>query len=271
MNDLKKIAKEIRKKVLLMHTNAKVSHIGSSFSCIEILAALYFHVLKIFPEQPDHPMRDRFILSKGHASSALYTTLAFRELIPMIWIEKDFYQGKLPGHPDRLLTPFIEVSTGSLGHGLPIGVGRAYALKLDNRQARTFVLMSDGEIQEGSVWEAANNASRLKLDNLIGIIDANRLQGFEKTDNIMPIASFRAKWEAFGWSVEEIDGHDLDALIMVLKDIPFKTEKPSLLIAHTIKGKGIEEFEDKLEWHYHSPKLDNLEEYLKELDEESSS
>lgn len=269
ISELNKISFEIRKKVLQMHTKAKASHIGSSFSCVEILTTLYFEILKIFPGNPAHPYRDRFILSKGHAASALYATLAFRGLIPRDWLDNyHMDNSNLPGHPDRLLTPYIEASTGSLGHGLPIGVGIAYALKLNkNNSSMVFVLMSDGEIQEGSVWEAANNGSRLCLDNLVGIIDANKLQAYERTDTIMPIYSFKAKFEAFGWAVKEVNGHDIEKLINLFKAIPFSYRKPSLIIAHTIKGKGIKDFEDKLEWHYFSPKPENVNKYLKELDE----
>ena len=255
-----------------MHANASASHIGSSYSCIEILVTLYFSILKLFPDNPEHQDRDRCILSKGHGASALYAVLALRGLIPMEWL--DSYQmdnGRLAGHPDRLSVPFIEASTGSLGHGLPIGLGKAYALKLNNNSARVFVIMSDGENQEGSVWEAANNASRLQLDNLIAIVDANGLQAFDRTNIIMPLNSLKAKWEAFGWAVHEVKGHDVTDLNEGLARVPFISKKPSLIIAHTIKGKGIQEFEDKLEWHYRSPDLGNLEKYIKELDEKSLS
>lgn len=265
---LEKIANNIREKIIYIHAKSNASHIGSSFSCIEILVALYFNILKIFPEEPKNPNRDRFLLSKGHAASALYTTLAFKGLIPMEWLENFHLDNtNLPGHPDRLLIPFIEISSGSLGHGLPIGVGMGYALKLNKNPARVFVLMSDGETQEGSVWEAANNARRLKLDNLIGIIDANKLQAYERTDNITPIDSLKPKWEAFGWYVKEVNGHSFKELLEVFKNVPFIKDRPSLIIAHTIKGKGIKEFEDKLEWHYRSPKPENVEKYIRELDE----
>ncbi|MBI4839071.1 MAG: transketolase [Nitrospirae bacterium] len=229
MENLDKISCEIRKRLLHMHSNAKASHIASSLSSVEILAALYFSILKIFPEDPKHPLRDRFIMSKGHAASALYAVLAFRELIPMQWLENYHFDGSnLPGHP---------------------------------------VLMSDGEVQEGTTWESANNASRLQLDNLIAIIDANKWQAYERTDNIMPIHSFKPKWEAFGWSVKEVEGHNIERLTEVFKAVPFEKGKPSLVIAHTIKGKGISAFEDKMEWHYQSPNQEDLETYLRELNE----
>jgi transketolase len=263
-------AREIRSRLLQMHAKANASHIASSFSSVEILISLYFSILRIFPENPNHPLRDRFILSKGHAASALYVSLAFRGLIPLEWLDCYHLDGSnLPGHPDRLLIPFCEASTGSLGHGLPMGVGMAYALKLNDNASRIFVLMSDGEIQEGSVWEAANTGSRLHLDNLIAIIDANKWQAYERTDHIMPIHTFRSKWKAFGWSVREVDGHHVEKLIKILRKVPFETEKPSIVIAHTTKGKGIREFENKLEWHYRSPRPEDLEPYFRELNEKS--
>lgn len=270
MDNLETIAVDIRKKILLMHAKSKASHIGSALSCVDILVAFYFSVLRIFPQDPKHQSLDRFILSKGHAVSCLYATLALRKLIPIEWLE-DYCQNQsnLLGHPDRLLIPFVEASTGSLGHGLPIGLGMAYALKLNGSSARVFVLMGDGEIQEGSVAEAANSASRLNLANLTAIIDANELQAFERTNNIMPIDSFKAKWQAHGWAVKEVDGHRIGIVIDALKQVPFENDKPSLIIAHTVKGKGIEEFENKLEWHYRSPKLDDLDKYYMELDEKN--
>jgi transketolase len=177
--------------------------------------------------------------------------------------------GMLSGHPDRLAVPFVEASTGSLGHGLPIGVGVAYALKLSGNPARVFVLVSDGEIQEGSVWEAANQASRLALDNLVAIVDANGLQCFERTDRIMPRSSYAQKWAAFGWSVETNDGHDLETLTDALKSFPVVPGMPSLLIARTVKGKGVSAFEDRLEWHFRSPSQKDLESYCRELDAQS--
>jgi len=267
MDKYKKIAAEIRKRILRMHAKSRNSHIGSAFSIVEILIMLYFRILKINPKEPKDANRDRFILSKGHAASAWYATLAKRGFFNEEILDKYCIDGGiLSGHPDRFSMPGIEASTGSLGHGLPIGVGLAFAGKKDKKNYRVFVLMSDGECEEGSVWEAAISASRLKLDNLIGIIDANKLQAYEKTDNIQPISSLKGKFENFGWSVREVDGHNFEQLEKVFKNSPFKNEKPTMIIAHTIKGKGIPIMENKLEWHYKSPKENQLKSFIKMLE-----
>ena len=267
MDKYKKIATEIRKRILRMHAKSRNSHIGSAFSIVEILIMLYFRILKINPKEPKDANRDRFILSKGHAVSAWYATLAKRGFFNEEILDKYCIDdGILSGHPDRFSVPGIEASTGSLGHGLPIGVGLAFAGKKDRKNYRVFVLMSDGECEEGSVWEAAISASRLKLDNLIGIIDANKLQAYEKTDNIQPISSLKGKFENFGWSVREVDGHNFEQLEKVFKNISFKNEKPTMIIAHTIKGKGIPTMENKLEWHYRSPKENQLKDFFEMLE-----
>jgi len=264
------IARKVRKNLLEMHARSGASHIGSALSCVEILVALYFSVMRVFPEDPQRAERDRFILSKGHAASGLYAILAARGLMEKSLLE-GFHMdgGKLSGHPDRLAVPFVEVSTGSLGHGLPVGVGMAYALKLNGNNARVFCLMSDGEIQEGSVWEAANQAHRLELDRLTAIVDANGLQCFERTDRIMQRSSYARKWEAFGWSVVAVDGHDIAALVAALNSFPSVPGKPSIVIADTVKGKGISAFEDRLEWHFRSPAREDLDAYCQELDAQS--
>lgn len=265
--DLVKIAKDIRKKLIYMHYKSSSSHIGSAFSIIEILVVLYFKILKINPRQPNNSDRDRFILSKGHAVSAWYATLAKKGFFNENVLESYGLDGGiLAGHPDRFSVPGIESSTGSLGHGLPIGIGLAFAAKKDGKNYRVFVLMSDGECEEGSVWEGAISAARLKLDNLIGIIDANKLQAYEKTDNIQPVSSLKYKFIHFGWSVKEIDGHNFEELEKTLTNIPFEKNKPTMLIAHTIKGKGISMMENALEWHYKSPKKNQLEDFIEELE-----
>ena len=261
------LAKDIRKKLLFMHCKAGTSHIGSAFSIVEILIMLYFRILKINSKEPEDADRDRFILSKGHAVSALYVTLAKKgffneEILDKYCIDN----GILPGHPDRFSIPGIEASTGSLGHGLPIGVGLAFAGKKDKKNYKVYVLMSDGECEEGSIWEAAISASRLKLDNLIGIIDANKLQAYEKTDNIQAISLLKGKFKNFGWSVREVDGHNFEKLEQGFANIPIEKEKPTMIIAHTIKGKGIPTMENRLEWHYKSPKENQLKSFYKMLE-----
>lgn len=266
--DLKELSKNIRKKLLFMHCRARNGHIGSAFSIVEILTILYFRILRIDPKRPKNPDRDRFILSKGHACSAWYVVLAKRGYFDENVTDKYCIDGGiLPEHPNRFSVPGIEASTGSLGHGLPIGLGIALAGKKDKRKYRVFVLMSDGECEEGSVWEAAISASRLKLDNLIGIIDANELQAYERTNNIQPISSLRYKFEDFGWSVKETNGHNFKELKEALTTVPLKEGKPTMIIAHTVKGKGIPTMEDKLEWHYRPPKESQLKSFIKTLEE----
>jgi transketolase len=261
------LADTIRADILKMHYHSNASHIGSSFSCIEILIALYFAVLIIDPKKPFYPGRDRFILSKGHASSALYSVLAHRGYFSKKRLFRHCMEGgNLPGHSTYRCIPGVEASTGSLGHGLPMGVGMALSLKHDKEKAKVFVLMSDGECDEGTVWEAALFASHHKIDNLIVVIDYNKLQAFGETNKVLNLEPFAKKWESFGWVIAEVDGHNCGKIVSALKKLPFKKDKPSIVIAHTKKGKGISYMEDKLAWHYKSP---NAEEYkigLKELD-----
>lgn len=261
------ISKEIRKKVLKMGYDSRTAHIGSSLSCIDILTVLYFKILSIDPKNSLDESRDRFILSKGHAVAALYATLAERGFFPEEILDtycKD--GGKLPGHSTKDCVPGVEVSTGSLGHGLPMGAGMAVAAKNDGKSYRIFVLMSDGECEEGSVWEAAMFASHHKLDNLIAIIDYNKLQAFGRTNEVLGLEPLAKKWQDFGWETKEIDGHNFEEIEKGLSKIPFEKEKPSLLIAHTIKGKGVSFIEDKLEWHYKNLSREQFEQALKELE-----
>ncbi|EKE02643.1 MAG: transketolase subunit A [uncultured bacterium] len=256
------ITKEIRKELIKMHQ--KGPHIGPAFSVVDIIAVLYFDIMNI--SSPDDPARDRFILSKGHASSVLYTTLAFKG-----FYDKSLLDGYLTdnsvlfGHPKRKALPGIEASTGSLGQGLSLGVGIALAAKNDNEKYKTYVVIGDGECQEGQIWEAAMLASKLKLDNLVVVVDANNLQGYDRVENIQPINTFKAKWEAFGWSVKETNGHDINKLKEALQATPFESGKPSIVIARTMKGKGIAEFEDDLKWHYFLIPKDKVDSYLEEL------
>lgn len=231
---IEEIAREIRKKVLRMLYESNSAHIGSNLSCIDILAVLYFRILHT---------KDRFILSKGHASAALYATLAQIGIMPTKLLDTFCTEGGLEGHPKRNITYGIEASTGSLGHGLSMGAGMALV-----RKNKVFVLMSDGECDEGSVWEAAKFASDNKLDNLVAIIDVNGWQAFKRAD----IQSLPGKWIAFGWEVRPTNGHNCQGLETQLKRPPSKKGQPICIMAHTIKGKGIPFLEDKMESHYHN-------------------
>lgn len=262
-----KIATLIRKRILIMHAQSCGSHVASSLSVVDILVALYFHILKISVKNYRDKSRDRFILSKGHAASALYATLAMRGFFPEQTLDNFCINGsKLPAHSTMFCVPGVEVSTGSLGHGLSMGIGMALAAKYDKANYRTFVILSDGECNEGSVWEAALFAGHHKLDNLIAIVDYNKLQAFGRNEDVLRLEPLSDKWRSFGWQTKEIDGHSFKELIGSLSRVPLKKNKPSIIIAHTIKGKGVSFMEDKLLWHYKSPNKTELELALKELD-----
>ena len=251
MTDYNKISREIRKKILKMMFDSKTSHLSSSLSCVDILTVLYFKILSLDCKNPSGEGRDRFILSKGHAAAALYATLAEKGFLPAKTLD-DYCKDakKLPGHSTRNCVPGVEASTGSLGHGLSMAAGISIAAKNDNKNYRIFVLMSDGECEEGSVWEAAMFASHHRLENLVGIIDYNKFQALGRIDDITALTPLKEKWAAFGWEVKEINGHNFSEIEQSLCKIPFKKEKPSLLLAHTVKGKGVSFIENKLEWHY---------------------
>lgn len=264
--DLEEISKEVREKILLMHAKSKESHLGSALSIVEILIVLYFKILNINPGDPYSEKRDRFILSKGHGISALYAVLAQRGFFDQKLLNTFAEDGsKLPGHPERFSVPGIEASTGSLGHGLSLGVGIALAAKKDGLGFKTYVLMSDGECEEGSIWEAALSASRFGLDNLIGIIDKNKWQAYDRTNSIQNLSLLRSRWESFGWSCQEVNGHSLKGLELCFKKCPFEKGKPSLIISETVKGKGIPEIEDRLEWHYKTPDETQFKKFLESL------
>lgn len=266
--DYNKIAKEIRKKILKMIYNSQTSHIGAALSCVDILSVLYFKILKVDPVNPWLPNRDRFILSKGHAASALYATLSKRGFFPEKVLNEYCKDGShLPGHSTMHCVPGVEVSTGSLGHGLSIGIGIALAARHDNRNCRTFVLLSDGECNEGSLWEAVMFAAHHKLDNLIAIVDCNKLQAFGETKKVIDLEPLADKWSTFGWAVKEIDGHNFNKIEDNLKQIPFKKGNPSAIIANTIKGKGVSFMENNLVWHYKSPTEEQYKIAIKEINE----
>lgn len=248
--------KAIRKDVLKMSYLSGSAHIGCSLSIVDLLTTLYFRILKINPQKPDWKNRDRFLLSKGHAAAALYATLAHRGFFSRKKL-LTFCQdgGELCGHPEIDRVPGVEIMAGSLGHGLPMGVGMALAAKLDVSPFRIFVLLSDGECDEGSVWEAALSAAQFKLNNLIAIVDYNKFQALGKTNEILNLEPFIDKWRAFGWFAKEVDGHNFSQLLKVFEEISSGKNKPSVIIAHTIKGKGISFMENDFTWHYKN--LDN--------------
>lgn len=256
---VRRLAASIRRHDLDMVYRARLGHIGGEFSAIDILATLYFGVLRLNPADPAWPERDRFILSKGHAAAALYTTLAHAGFFPLAELET-FMQplSRLNGHPNRVKAPGVETNTGPLGHGLPVAVGCALGAKLDGAAWRTFVLTGDGELQEGSNWEAAMAAAHYRLDNLTLIVDRNRLQQGDGTERTMALESLADKWRAFGWSVVEADGHDHAALLEAFQHLPYESGRPNCIIANTHKGQGVSFMRDRAAWHH---KVPNAEEY----------
>lgn len=265
-SDLAERASRIRRLIVRMSAAANSSHIGSALSAVDLLTVLYFGILNVDPAQPQAPWRDRFILSKGHGGMAIYATLAERGFFGHDRLDTFYRDGStLAGHSDFHAGPGIEVSTGSLGHGLSLGLGMALAAKHDRLDYRTFVLLSDGECDEGSVWEAALAAAQFQADNLIGIVDYNKIQSFGRVEEVMNLEPLADKWRAFGWETREIDGHNLGEIEAALRAVPFLPGKPSMIIAHTVKGKGVSFMEDRLEWHYKSPNPEQLARALVEL------
>jgi len=261
------LARAVRRCALEMVHRAKASHIGSALSAADILAVLYAEILRVDPARPDWPQRDRFILSKGHAAAALYAVLAQRSFFPRDWLHTYCADGgRLAGHVTSRGVPGVEVSTGSLGHGLPIGCGMALAGLRSGEPWRVFVLLSDGECDEGSTWEAALFAAHHGLQNLVAIIDYNKIQSFGAVDDVLRLEPLEAKWQAFGWAVRQCDGHDHGQLCHWLGLVPWEPGKPSVLLAHTVKGKGVSFMENQLAWHYRSPNGAELAAALAELE-----
>jgi transketolase len=265
--ELAKIAVQIRRNVLRLMKAGRMGHIGGALSSVDILAALYFKILRVDSQNPNWPQRDRFVLSAGHKCLALYATLA----------EKGFFNhtvldtygalcSRLGGHPDMYKVPGVETNTGALGHGLSIAGGMAMGLKLDDLDARVYVIMGDGELAEGSNWEAAAAASHHKLDNLLVFVDRNRLQISGPTVEVMNYEPLDKRWQAFGWSVREIDGHNLKQIVENATDIPFEKRKPSVIIADTVKSKGLSFAENKADYHYWKATDEDLKIAERELD-----
>lgn len=251
--DLEKIAKELRWLVIQMSLEGDAPHLGSSLSCVDLIAAAYWSFLRIDPKDPKHRLRDRFILSKGHAITTLYAALALRGFFPKELL-KTFNQdgSSLPEHPSPQCVPGVEMATGSLGHGLSVGIGQALAGKILKEDYRVMVLLSDGECNEGSVWEAALFAPMQKLNNVIAVIDFNKWQATGRSEEVMHLSPLKEKWTAFGWEAHEINGNNMQEILNVFAKIPQST-KPVAIIAHTVKGKGISFMEDDNNWHYKIP------------------
>jgi transketolase len=253
------IAARLRGKVIEMCHKTGAAHLGSSLSCCDIVAAAYWHAVHIDPKQPTDPMRDRFILSKGHAATALYSALAFKGFFPVDLLDTYCQDGgKLAEHPPANLLPGVEAATGSLGHGLPIGIGMALAGRIRGQRYRVFALLSDGENNEGSVWEAAMFAAAQKLENLCVIVDYNKWQATARSNETLKLAPLRDKWEAFGFDATEIDGHDIGDVARRMATVPNGSGKPVALIAHTVKGKGVSFMEDDNNWHYRTPTAEEV-------------
>ena len=267
MTDTELLAQRVRIHCLRMTNRGGSSHIGSALSCADILAVLYGKIMDVDPANPHWSQRDRFILSKGHAGCVVYAVLAEQGFFPVERLETHCQDGSdLSGHVSHKGIPGVELSTGSLGHGLPVAAGMAYAAKLDEAHHRVFALLSDGECDEGSTWEAILFAAHHGLDNLVAIIDYNKIQSLGPVAETLTLEPFADKWSSFGWTVREVDGHDHGALAESLAVLPVGSGKPSCLIAHTVKGKGVSFMEDSVLWHYRTPRDHEFEAALAELE-----
>jgi len=269
IKELNEIARELRCTSLRMIHKRQAGHPGGSLSAAEIMTVLYFKVMKIDPNNPNWNERDRFLLSKGHASAMLYATLAKRGFFPeedlQKWGELDCH---LQGHPDRLKTPGVDMNSGILGHGVSIGVGLCLAARQKRKDYRVYTLLGDGECQAGLVWEGANAAAKYALTNLVAVVDHNAVQLDGFVEEVMPIEPLAEKWRSFGWDVLEVDGHDVDQLYQAFLQCIEAQKKPTVIIARTIKGKGVSFMENKAYWHGVAPSTEELTRALHELGEE---
>jgi transketolase len=267
LEEMKELAKRLRRHIITMIAKANSGHPGGSLSAVEIITALFFNHLRHDPKNPHWPHRDRFVLSKGHAAPALYAALAetgyfpVEELLTLREVDS-----RMRGHTDMYNTPGVEMSAGALGQGLSFAIGIALAARLDHRDCRTYVLLGDGECDEGQVWEAAMAAAHFKLDNLVAIIDRNQLQLDGRTCEIMDIEPLADKWRSFCWHTLETDGHDLEQVLAALEEAKTVKGKPTVIIAHTIKGKGVSFMENNVDFHGSAPTPEEAERALKELE-----
>ena len=262
--NLEAIARKIRRGILQLSHQRKTPHIGSSLSCVDILVAAYWNALQTHPHDPNHPHRDRVILSKGHAALAWYVTLCERGYFSAATLATFAQPGsKLGEHPSASGVPGVELATGSLGHGLPVANGLALGARIMGQSTKVMVVLSDGECNEGAVWEAALFASAQRLDRLIAIIDFNKWQATGRSQDVLSLDPLTDKWRAFGWNVQEVDGHSLSALSAAMSQL--HPTQPTAIIAHTIKGQGVSYMEDDNNWHYAIPNDQQLQQALAEL------
>lgn len=265
LDEMQSIARRIRGRVLELSHRAGTPHLGSSLSCVEMVVAAYWGSLRLEPSFASDIVRDRFILSKGHAATTLYAALAMKGFFPEAWLMNYAEPGSPLGEHPSPGTPGIDVATGSLGHGLPIGIGLALSARIQGDLNRVCVLMSDGECNEGSVWEGALFAPAQRLNRLTVMIDYNKWQATGRSDEVTSLAPLREKWDAFGWRAVEIDGHDLSTLVHWLNAEPDPDGRPTVLVAHTVKGKGVSFMEDDNNWHYRIPTAQELARAFVEL------
>ena len=266
MENLKALSYKLRQDVVNMIMAGKAGHIGGDMSVMETLVSVYFHAMNISPENQDDPTRDMFVMSKGHCVESLYAVLAEKGFFPIEKVIREYSQFGSPfiGHPNNKL-PGIEMNSGSLGHGLPVAIGMALAKKMDHLPSRVYVVMGDGELAEGSVWEGAMSATQYHLDNLVAIVDRNRLQISGGTEEVMHQDSCEERFTAFGWNVLSVDGNDIDAMIGALDAAKTVKGKPTLIVANTVKGCGSAVMENKASWHHHVPTQEEYDQIMADL------
>lgn len=266
---LTRVAHTIRRRTIETSARARIPHLGSCLSCVELLTALYWKELRVDPEAPEAPDRDRFVLSKGHGAPVLFQILAERGFFPVERLAEFGQPGSVfhehPPKPGYIAG--VEAATGSLGHGLPMALGMAIAQRIKGSSSRSYALLSDGECNEGSIWEAAMLAAGQNVHQLTAIVDYNKWQATDRSQEVMALEPLADKWKAFGWHTQEVDGHDLEAIGLALDAARAETNKPSVIVAHTIKGKGVSFMEDDNNWHYRTPNKEELNAAMNELDQ----
>jgi len=265
MSKSETLAIQLRKDLLKMLNRANASHTGGCLSCLDMVSVLYQEILRIKPNKPKAANRDRFILSKGHTGAVVFATLANKGFFPKSWLDTFCEnESKIPGHIDNHIVPGVELSTGSLGHGLSVGIGMAMSLRYRKIKANVFVLLSDGEMNTGSTWEGVMFASHHKLNNTIAIVDKNKIQSFGRTEDIIDLDPLGRKWKSFGWKVYEVDGHNHKQLKETFLKAKKSKTRPVVIICDTIKGKGLNDMEDKLISHYRPPTDEEVKQVMEE-------